>query len=202
MFLVCEDELSEVVMKKMVRELFPVNNLVLRTIRREGRGYIKSRINEFNNQSNMLPFFILADLDTDSCAPGLIGQWLKRACRKNLVFRIAVREVESWLLADTYGFANYLGLEHAYILKEVNSPEDLWDPKEKLISIVDHSRKRDLKSDIVGKKQGGGYRQGPGYNTRLAEYIMEYWDIGRAAKKTDSLQRALKAVLTFHTDSK
>lgn len=192
-YIVCEDQLSEAVMRKMVKDSLTDLELEFISIGKKGRGFIKSRINDFNNQSNNLPFFVLADLDTDSCVPGLKERWLKRPCRDNLIFRIAIREVEAWLLADDRGFSQFLNLDPAYIRKEVDFPDMVMNPKEKLIFLVERSRKKELKKDIV-RKENTVFKQGPGYNTRLTEYVLNYWDIERASVRSDSLKRALKAI--------
>ncbi|MBN2364201.1 hypothetical protein JXL83_08725 [candidate division WOR-3 bacterium] len=116
--------------------------------------------------------------------------------KQNILLRIAVREIESWLLADTKGFSEFSKLDHSFIKKEVNSPDDIPDPKGKLISMVDRSKSRDLKSDIV-RKEKSSYKQGPGYNSRLADYVNNYWKIERAAELSDSFKRAVNSLSKF-----
>lgn len=198
-YIVIEDRLSEIIMRKLLEEFLPLNELDIITIGLRGNGYIKNRINTFNNQKNDLPFFILADLDLGSCAPELLNQWLKRPCRKNLLFRIAVREVEAWLLADTDGFSKYLKIDHSFILKETNHPDDLIDPKSKLLSLVEHSRNRELIRDMI-KKEGANLKQGPGYNAKLTEYVSDYWNIERASHRSESFNRAIKAIQKMSAD--
>lgn len=52
---------------------------------------------------------VLADLDRTECAPRLIRDGLPIEKHPNLVFRAAVREVGSWVLAHRKAFASYLG---------------------------------------------------------------------------------------------
>ena len=191
-FIVCEDQLSEVVMRKMIAHYSSFNRFNIVPLGKRGRGYIQAKINDLNSNGNF-PFFILADLDMDKCAPGLIRQWMRKPCRRNMVFRIAIREVESWLLADIEGFSRYLKIEHSFVRKEVNSPDLLINPKEKLISLVDRCKSNALKNDIV-RKERSAYRQGPGYNSRLADYVINYWDIERAAVLSDSFKRAINSL--------
>lgn len=191
--LVVEDELSEVISRKILGEYLTGADLHVVTIGKRGKGYIKKRINDFNNQNNNLPFFVLADLDSDSCAPELLHQWLKRPCRKNLVFRIAVREVEAWLLADTNGISNYFSMDHSYISKEVKHPDNLSDPKHTLLSLVERSKKRNMIGDIV-RKEGSSLKQGPGYNTRLTDFVINNWNTERARLNSESFNRAINAL--------
>lgn len=53
----------------------------------------------FNFAARLTPFLVLADLDRIECAPKLIRDWLPVEKHPNPVFRVAVREVESWVQA-------------------------------------------------------------------------------------------------------
>ena len=193
-YILCEDSLSKVIIEKMIKHVFPDLNLTLsHFVRLEGKSYIQKKINDINNLSIPQPFFILVDMDKESCAPQLIKQWLKRPCRDNLLFRIAVHELEAWLLADVDGFSHFLQMDYSFINQEIQNPDEIRNPKEKLISLVDRSRKRELKNDMVNKYQTY-FRQGSGYNTRLIEFVLSLWNIERAAKKSESLNRSLKAL--------
>ncbi|MDW7680839.1 MAG: hypothetical protein SCK70_09755 [bacterium] len=192
-YLLCEDSLSEVVMRKMVKEILSENEIYLYSLEKRGKGYIKSRINGINDSSPVTTFFVLADLDQIVCAPILINQWFKRKIRKKLIFRVVVREIEAWLLADVVGFARYLKLSESYLTKKIGNPEELRYAKEKLISLVDKCKISELKTDIV-KKQRTGYKQGSGYNARLAEFVENYWNLQHARAKSRSLEKACIAL--------
>ncbi len=196
LFIVSEDQLSEIVIQKMITRYKAFSNHNIASLGKQGRGYIQRKINDFNKQ-NRIPFFILADLDSDECAPGLIKKWMKGQINHNILLRFAVREVEAWLLADTKGFSNYTKLDHSLIIKEVDKPDKLTDPKGKLISLVDRSRNRVLKNDIV-QKNNHSYKQGPGYNSRLSDYINNYWEIERAVASSDSFKRAVNSLVQFN----
>lgn len=200
LYIVSEDQLSEAVMRKMVAKSSSTHIKDIVPMGKKGRGYIKKRINDFNNQ-NTLPFFVLADLDRDECAPVLIKKWIRRPLQQNIVFRFAVREVESWLLADTKGFSHYTKLEHSLLKKEVNTPDELPDPKETLIALVDRCKNRSLKNDIV-RKEKFSYKQGPGYNSRLINYVDNYWEIERAASVSESLKKAMDSLVRFRISIK
>jgi hypothetical protein len=196
LYLVTEDELSEFVLQAIINNLWPNKDISYKTIGRKGKGYIKSRINDFNNTNNTLPFIILIDLDTAPCAPQVINLWLKRPCRSRLLFRIAIKEVESWLLADTKAISKYLNISHDFIKKEIQNPDSLPDPKVTLINLVDKSKKGELKRDIV-QKEAHLYKQGPGYNSRLIEFVNTFWGMERALKKSESLDRTIQALRRF-----
>ncbi|MBI4683501.1 MAG: DUF4276 family protein [Nitrospirae bacterium] len=157
-----------------------------------GFGYIRNNIRGFNNAAKGCPFFILTDLDNTDCAPTLINNWIKEPLHNNLIFRVAVREVEAWLLADIEGFSKYTGIS------EVNLPiasEEIQDPKAELMRLIRRCRKRHIREDILPKDQYA--KVGPNYNERLMEFVNKYWSINRAAKRSDSLKRAIHHLSTF-----
>ncbi|MBN2093090.1 hypothetical protein JW964_25935 [candidate division KSB1 bacterium] len=191
-FLFCEDDLSELVMQKMVKEILGEEAIYTKTLAKRGKGYIKNKINNINSHS-ILTFFVLIDLDRTECAPTLINEWFIRPIRKNLIFRVAIREIEAWLLADISGISAYLKLSEAFLKNEIGNPDGITDPKLKLISLVDKSNIKDYKIDIV-KKEKTSYKQGAGYNTRLNEFVENYWNLPRARTQSRSFEKACKAL--------
>ncbi len=196
LYLVSENALSEDVMKRLVSHNCPARQFIFHSLIKRGRGNIKKKFHSYNTPGNPLPFFVLVDLDTDRCAPELIDNWTNRPLRQNLIFRVAEREVESWLLADTEGFCEFTGVPHDLVRGRVSNPDNLESPKETLISLVNRSRRRELKRDIV-RESHTSFKQGPAYNTRLGEYVFRHWDVSRAAEKSSSLNRACNALRNF-----
>ncbi len=189
--LVYEDQISEFVMIKLVNSTGKYR--IVNTYSEGGFGYIKKNLNGFNTASKGCPFFVLTDLDTVECAPSLIQNWLKVPSHPNLLFRVAVREVEAWLLADIEGFSIYTGISIANLSK---NPEELVDPKLELLNLIRKCRKRDIREDILPRDEFAAI--GPNYNGRLAEYVSLFWSIERASKRSKSLQKALQHLQRFH----
>ncbi|WP_273278520.1 hypothetical protein [Methanothrix soehngenii] len=158
-----------------------------------GYGFLKRNICGFNKASKGMPYLILTDLDYRECAPILIQEWLPETKNPNLIFRIAVREVESWVLADRLGFARFLGIAQNKLL---DNPDDLPDPKAHLINLARVSRKRDLREDIVPRR-GSTAKQGPAYNERLISFIQKSWNPSMARLQSPSLDRTLRALESF-----
>ncbi|TAL60668.1 MAG: hypothetical protein EPN85_06820 [Bacteroidetes bacterium] len=189
--LVFEDELSEFAMSKLISR-FGNKYKIHQTYQGYGFGYIKANIKGFNEASIVNPFFVLTDLDRYNCPLELIEEWLNFPKNPNLIFRIAVKEVEAWLLADRGGFAAYTGVS---IVNIPMKPELEIDPKRTLLNIVRGCGKRKIKEDILPKNN---YAQiGPNYNGRLMEYVQHYWDLNRAIKNSESLQRAVSCLENF-----
>lgn len=188
----CEDPLSEAVIRKVLSH--SPNTFHIGTCYSHGGfGYLKKTINGFNNSSKHCPFFVLTDLDQRECAPLLIQSWLNTPKHNNLIFRVAVREVESWLLADRYNFAKYVLVSIDHI---PHTTEDIMNPKELLINIVKQSRKRSLKSDILPANNSTA-KQGPNYNEPLIKFVEEHWNISEAANNSQSLQKTINALNEF-----
>ena len=188
--LVFEDQISEFVMIKIVDEA--KKYFVANSYSEAGFGYIKKNIEGFNEASKGCPFFVLTDLDTIDCAPALIGDWLRKPVHPNLIFRIAVREVEAWLLADIEGFSDYTGISKANFIE---NPEDIADAKAELIRLVKRCRRRTIREDILPKNEYAAV--GPNYNGRLGEFVFKYWNINRAMKRSDSLRRTINHLSAF-----
>ena len=189
--LVFEDILSEQVMFRIL-ERFGNKYFIANSYAGNGSGYIKKGISGFNQASKFNPFFVLTDLDTYLCPSGLINDWLKVQKESNLIFRVAIREVESWLLADRKGISDFMGVD----LKQIPiRSELLTDPKRSLISIATISKKRNIREDLVPKNNNATI--GPNYNGRLTNFVLNFWSIDDAMKNSTSLARAVACIEKF-----
>ena len=75
-----------------------------------GKSALLRQLRGYNQAAGMQPWIVLVDLDHDAdCAPPARARWLPQPA-PNMLFRIAVREVESWLLADREALASFLGV--------------------------------------------------------------------------------------------
>jgi hypothetical protein len=192
--LVFEDDLSNEVLLRLI-EVSGRRYMVGQSIPARGFGYIKKHIRGLNAAAKGMPILILTDLDEAECAPAKINDWLGPRTKKhpNLLFRIAVKEVEAWLLADREGFAHSLGISEGSIPRD---PEALEDPKRALIDLARRSRKRSLRNGIA-IKEGSAARQGPTYNYCLSKFVREEWDPERARRNSLSLQRTILILKKF-----
>lgn len=180
-----EDELSEAVVFRLVMAARGSAEGV-RPLRREGYGYLRRSIGKFCEAARRTPIILLTDLDAASCPPTLIRDWFGATIRPpRLIFRVAVREVETWLLADREGLGAFL---HVSPQKIEPNPESLPDPKHYLLSLA-RSAPRDLKNDLLPKK-GAAASQGFGYNARLRDFVETGWSVERASSRSSSLYKA------------
>ncbi len=191
-YLVVEDVLSETVARIMLDHAnrgFEVGFVYgLR-----GNGWMKQRMNGFNNAAQGIPYLIITDQDDQLCPTAVIQEWLPTPRHPNLIFRVAVREVEAWLLADRKGIASFLNVSETHISRDV---EILSDPKKSLIEAAKRSRKRNIREDIV--PVGLTSKIGPDYNGCLGEFVVKHWNLKVARANSESLERAMCALERFH----
>lgn len=191
--LVVEDRLSEAVLRSMLRQLTDRSYEVRKCYQRGGFGYIKKNLRGFNHAAKGTPFLVLTDLDENECPLALMREWLPVSRNPNLLFRVAVREVEAWVLADRKAFAGFLGIREELIPDNV---DQIKDPKRFLIGLAGRSRRGDLRQDIV-PSPGSTSRQGPNYNGRLILFVEKHWCVAAARRHSPSLERAVAAVTKF-----
>ncbi|MCH8149446.1 MAG: hypothetical protein IH987_15930 [Planctomycetes bacterium] len=190
---VVEDELSEAVARKLLES--SSQSYALRIVYSQGGyGYIKKNICGFNNAAKGTPYLVVTDLDTEDCAPRLIDKWFnKRTVQPNLLFRVAVKEVEAWLLAHRSAFAEFVGVREGLVPQNV---EQIDDPKKKLIDIVRRSRRKRIREDIV-PPQRSTREQGPDYNGRLVRFVESHWDPRLCTSVCRSLEKAIHRIDSF-----
>jgi hypothetical protein len=191
--LVFEDVLSEMVLRKMLscsRGAYMVH----RVHNGSGFGWIKRRIQGFNNAARGVPYLVLTDLDTSECAPVLMRDWLNVPRHPNLLFRVAVRQVEAWLLGCRESCAAFLGVPRTRIPIDVDA---IPNPKRMVVNLAKESKKRDIRLDVA-PKEGSTAKVGPNYNGRLISFVQGDWDPAVARENSDSLRRTMDALERFH----
>jgi hypothetical protein len=182
-YLAAEDEPGLAIGRKLVAEAPPL--LVYREENARGNGNLKRKVSNFQKMGALgFPVLVITDLDSRLCPPKMIADWLGEAPSSGFLFRICVREVESWLLADRKAIARFLSVP---ISRIPNAPDSLQDPKAKLIAIAQYSRDRKIRE---GFKPIGSSTIGPDYNRFLGSFIRDSWEADEAAKVSPSLARA------------
>jgi len=194
--LAVEDDLSESIVRRLLDDTS--RDYCIGTVfGRGGFGYLKNRANNWNAAAAAgTPILLLTDLDQRPCPSELIESWLDSEPHANLMFRVAVREVESWLLADRDGLADFLGIRTALVPFE---PDDIPDPKQSLVNLARRSRIRVLRESIV-PRLGSTAVQGPDYNSCLGDFVRNSWNRNAAAERSPSLARAWERLMNFQPD--
>jgi hypothetical protein len=187
-----EDALSEAVLRAILRDSgrgYEVGS----AYGQRGYGYLKKTIRGWNRAARSQPLLVLTDLDEFDCPAQLIQTWLAEAKHPNLLFRVAVREVESWLLADAKGFASFLRIPPRLV---PSSPDLLRDAKKTLVDLARKARAPEKKSSLV-PKSGSTARQGPEYNACLGAFVSQDWNIAAARINSPSLDRTVRRLAVF-----
>ena len=188
--LAVEDDLSEQLLRRLLRER-PVPYAIGPVFKQGGFGYLKKQTPAFNNSAKACPILLLTDLDQRPCAPELILDWLKQPKHPDFLLRVAVREVEAWLLASDASLRDYLGIRRSVAFPD---PEALSDPKIELLKLAEESPRRDIREAIVRRDTGNNLRQGPAYNSTLSFFVDQTWSPELAASKCPSFASVLKSL--------
>ncbi|MFN3345731.1 MAG: DUF4276 family protein [Chloroherpetonaceae bacterium] len=191
--LAVEDDLSEIVARRLIEAYSPLS--VQACYGKSGFGYLKANISKFQKAARQIPYFVLTDLDRYPCATALREDWKTLSTPPNFMFRIAVRSVESWLMADRKNFADFLGIA---IQKLPLKPDDELNPKRLLIELAKKSNRRVIREDLVPKASSTA-KVGRNYNARLGLFAREKWNIESAQSNSQSLARATRALENFKT---
>lgn len=155
-----------------------------------GKSRLDRSLHGYNNAARFSRWLVMRDLDRDaSCAPELARQLLPTPARW-MRFRIAVRGLESWLLADREEISRFLSVS---INRIPGACDELNDPKRALVEIAKHSRLRDIREDMV-PPLGTSARVGPAYASRVIEFAREHWRPRVAARRSESLRRCIAAL--------
>lgn len=159
---------------------------------KKGCPYIKSRIANFNSAARQSAYLVLVDfMDTKlSCPPEVLSRWLP-AKNENLVLRVVVRELESWLLADVENISRFLGVSRNKIPRK---PEELTDPKRELVNIARSSRRKAVRDAIVPER-GGTAVAGILSVSEMKRFIHNDWNIDSARKASPSLDRCVARLI-------
>jgi hypothetical protein len=188
--LAVEDQLSELMLRRVVARRSGLQ--IGLVFSRGGYGYLRMRACAFNQAAEHIPFLLLTDLDKGRCAPKLVREWLgDRPRHPHFLLRVAVPEVESWLLADSEGLQRFLGLRGT---RDFSEPEGLADAKAQLLALAERASPRHLREGLVRRDKHGQRHQGPNYNGALGHFVQDRWDFQRAASRCPSLARLIRAV--------
>jgi hypothetical protein len=163
---------------------------------KKGKRHLRDNINAYNQAARFAPWIVLTDLDQEAdCAPLLRTDWLTNQAPM-MEFRIAVHEVEAWLLSDRERLAEFLSVSEIRIPL---TPESEIDPKKLMVNIARRSRRREIREDLVPRTESGR-SEGPGYTSRITQFVLDNergWRPSVAAARSDSLRRCLSGLRTL-----
>ena len=162
---------------------------------RRGCTFIRDKIGGYSQRARFgAPLLAMVDfMDFGyECPPSLAGA-LVPSRPDLLVLSVVVRELESWILADRQGIAEFLNVSIALV---PDNPESLPDPKQALINLARRCRKRAIR-DALLPEAGISATVGPGYAVEIQRFVAQSWDLARARAASLSLDRCLKRLEAF-----
>ena len=188
--LAVEDRLSDAISTKIL-ENFDIG--IMLRIGFKGNSYLQQKAPSLN-QTARGPYnvFMLTDLDSpQNCPPQLIQSWISAPLNSGFFLRVAVMEVESWIMADRSALAKFLSIP---VHRIPSNTDDIPNPKEFLVSLARGSNRRRLRDQLAPAPGATTAKVGPEYNSRFGEFIQVHWDLERAAVASPSLKRTLDRI--------
>ena len=188
-----EDELSAYVAERLIGGYVPRAEIT-RVMVLEGVNNIKGRMRDLVQIARFQDMvLVLADMDNPrGCPPGLLNELCGGlTIASNMIIRIAMLEVEAWILADREGAAQWLGIAANIVPR---NPESLADPKRTLVQLARRSRNRGLREAIAPLRVLGTHRTGPNYNEAVGEFVVQHWNPDVARRNAPSLDRAITRI--------
>ncbi len=154
---------------------------------KNGKGDLRRGLQGYNAAAHRALWLVLVDLNREAeCAPPFREAWLPDPA-PGMCFRVVVREIEAWLLADRDRLSRFLAVSPTRIPAD---PERVEDPKGTMVDLVKHSRRRNLRENMA-PRPGSKREVGPAYTARLIEFVERHWRPDIAARHADSLRRCL-----------
>ena len=186
-FIACEDSLSKSFCLHVMETYFPSStfNQIIVT---GGVGELKKKITPFIQIANTSgkAALSLTDLDQSASVQILIDDWRGgRFFPDNFFLHVAVKEIESWVLADVNAFSQWSGVPKNKIPQ---NPDNEYDAKQTLLNIVSKYGKSDIKKDLLPNKDNRTSKVGISYNSSLVSFINNFWRIDEAKLNSPSLK--------------
>jgi hypothetical protein len=170
----------------LVRLLLGADIRVGEKFNRGGASGLDARILQYNAAARFEPWIVLRDLDQAPCVVRFVHERMPEPADW-MLFRIAVRSVETWVMADREAFAE----AHSISLSKLpTTPESIDWPKRLMLQMLSGSRRSEIRRALVRIRPGATLEPGPEYNARLVEFVETKWDPVRAEKISPSLKRA------------
>lgn len=187
---IVEGETDEPVINALMRAAGWVNGEFAFT-RANGKGVIDRDIKEYWKAARVHPFVIFRDLDRDGggCPVTLRAQLVEHTPGESpdLLIRIVDQCIESWILADREGIAEFCNRSAASVKPRASHH------KPYLLRLMKEAKLKD-----AVEEKGRELDFGPRYNACLQNLMTHHWSIERAAAESDSLRRALERLTELH----
>lgn len=155
-----------------------------------GRGKLLQRLPSYNAAAQFQPWFVLMDLDaglTGRCAADFLNEHLRNPS-PHMFCRLAVQQVEAWLLGDSDSLAAFLSTPLSAIPR---NPDECSNAKDAMVAIGQRSRRKATREGMV-PRPASGRSVGPEYSGLMIEYALWHWRPAEAQQRSASLDRCLR----------
>lgn len=156
-----------------------------------GKGVIDRDLKNYWEAARVHPYVIFRDLDRDGegCPVTLRAQLVEHTPGESpdLLIRIVDQCIESWILADRHGIAEFCDRSAASV-EPPTSHHKLY-----LLRLMKEAKLKD-----AVEEKGRELDFGPAYAEHLQRLMTDHWSIERAAVESDSLRRALERLTDLH----
>lgn len=187
LLIVGEDQLCCTLAERIVAHALPGWAPAAPAVNTGGVTKLRASLRRYENQArHVQPVLCVADTD-GQCALEWLRQWRPPDATPTLILRLAVREAESWVLADRAGFAASMQVPAGRIGRAV---DELADPELHVLQLVRGSKGRVLREEMVSATDP--CKQGSGYNLHLCHFVRTTWDVARARAALRSLAGAVR----------
>ena len=184
-----EDVLCCALGEQLVAQCLPGWSLPFQPINTQGVTKLKAALPRYHGGlAQVQPVLCIADTD-HGCPKELRQNWLPAVVHPNFILRLAVREVDAWVIADRTAFAKAFGVSAALMPRD---PEALADAKREVLRLAARSSKRVIREEVIA--QYDATKPGSGYNLHLCSFVRSRWNVASAAENSPSLVRAVRAL--------
>ena len=156
-----------------------------------GKGAIDRDIERYWEAARGHAYVVFRDLDRDGggCPVTLRAELVERTPGEspNLLIRIVDQCIESWILADREGIAEFCNRSAASVKPRASHH------KPYLLRLMKEAKLKD-----AVEEKGRELDFGPAYAIHLQRLMTDHWSIERAAAESDSLRRALERLTELH----
>ncbi len=167
-----------------------------RVFGKTGKQYVLDRLQNYNQAGKWYRWVALVDFNSEATCVGVFVTRHLPAASPCMRFRVAVRSIESWLLADREAIARYLSVPTSRVPL---NPDSLPHPKQEMINLARRSRSSRIRRDMV-PRQGSGATEGPAYASTLQQFVLSHsdpWHVNEALAASESLRRCVAALRTL-----
>ncbi|MBF2755024.1 MAG: hypothetical protein ISN29_07170 [Gammaproteobacteria bacterium AqS3] len=188
-----EDALTRIVIEKILQQTDRNYSVVGFTYLSKYSTHSKTADLNRTLKGNRLYLVVANQSASDHCPAGAIED-LGAPLSPNLLYRFAVMEIESWIMADRENFADYFSVD---IRSVPQLPDEVPKPREEIVAIARKSRSKSIRDDLIPRHSSISAKIGPNYGGVLSDFVKQRWNVSNAQKHSPSLKRTCQRLQTF-----